>query len=69
MPGDVQIWLWLGQNAPSIATGVITTVLLLRIQKFISRQNVMEKRQRRQMEICASKNPEHARKLFDDEGD
>ena len=66
---DVQIWIWLGQNAPSIATGMIAFVILWRMKGFVVRQNILEKRLRRVMESCAEKNPEHARKLFDDEGE
>jgi hypothetical protein len=68
MPTEVQIWNIIATNWPSIATGIVTALAILRLNRFTSRQNVIEKRVRRLMEACAAKNPEFARRLFDDEG-
>ncbi len=58
---------YIGANWPSIVTGLLVASVWIRLSQFTARFKTLEKRQRRQMEVCAEKHPEYARKLFDDE--
>lgn len=59
---------YIGENWPSILTGVLVASVWLRLSRYTERHKVLENRVRRLMETCATVNPEHAKNLFDDEG-
>jgi hypothetical protein len=63
-----EIMKYIAANWPSIATGLLVASVWIRLSRFTEKHKTLEKRVRRLMDACAEVNPEHAKKLFDDEG-
>ena len=57
---ESEIIKYIGQNWPSILTGLLVASVWLRLSRFAEKHKTLEKRVRRLMEACAQINPDHA---------